>query len=330
MPSFPSFPLKSSSLIGQIEQERWGEAELYLVTKAGILESTICFDGLNLPIHYVLSNFRNAPLSSIQALLRAFPNSIAKKGRNGMLPLHMAMYYNCPPDIVLHLIRMHPRALDAKDKEGKTPKDYGYDDPNNLLSTPIVCYMTQNQYHAIVQKRDDKFCALLPIYNHIVQKQNKLDTQSAQLEKRYEELVPLVMKEFQKADDSVSSFMDNLMSIQDEIDDFVDKMNGRINALEMLMKERDDDLVEWNREEDRKSVEWHAFADETRGEIENLGQVVKECEKVVNGKLTQDLQMSEEEEAKLNIRGKSGYKPKIQMLQSWKKSMPSEDSLTTE
>ena len=115
----------------KIQEEQWEGTVAYLQTHIGIDESHL-YTGGELPIHFTLGMNAAVPLSVIVALISAFPHSVSLYGKNGMMPLHIAVHSNVSIEIVRYLIRMYSDALAVKDEDGKIPKEYGYDDQDKV------------------------------------------------------------------------------------------------------------------------------------------------------------------------------------------------------
>lgn len=72
-----------------------------------------------LPIHAAI--VFKAPEDVIEALLAAYPKGAHAKDDQGMLPLHLAFRNGSSEDIVNLLLTAFPQSIDVKDRKGRTP-----------------------------------------------------------------------------------------------------------------------------------------------------------------------------------------------------------------
>lgn len=270
----------------KIQEEQWEGTVAYLQTQIGIDESRL-YTGGELPIHFTLGMNSAVPLSVIVALISAFPHSVSLYGKNGMMPLHIAVHSNVSIEIVRYLIQMYSDALAVKDEDGKIPKEYGYDDQDKVLERPSVCYKTQDKLHASLRKREEKFCHVLPKFQLLRDRQKKHDKQAARFEDGYNRLLQAAQMELKRSEDVVNIFMDDLESIQDEVDGFVDKSTKRMKTLELDLKKRSSDQSQWDKEESRRRIEWYKQLKIINEEMERLTNETKECEQQLHQKLEQ-------------------------------------------
>lgn len=63
----------------------------------------------------------SAPLPIVIKLCIAHPSSVRTIDDRGMLPLHVAVYNGCHPDMIDYLIKAYPDSAGAQDSAGKTP-----------------------------------------------------------------------------------------------------------------------------------------------------------------------------------------------------------------
>lgn len=64
------------------------------------------------------------PKSVFLTVLQAFPGAVKIIGAGGSLPLHHAVRYRYPTELLRILIRAYPQALDMRDGGMRTPRDY--------------------------------------------------------------------------------------------------------------------------------------------------------------------------------------------------------------
>lgn len=72
-----------------------------------------------LPIHAAI--VFKAPEDVIEALLRAFPKGAETKDDQGMLPLHLSFRNASPAGTVKQLLAAYPQSIDIKDRKGRVP-----------------------------------------------------------------------------------------------------------------------------------------------------------------------------------------------------------------
>ena len=75
-------------------------------------------EGGNIPLHYAI---RSRNIDKIIALLKAYPEGIKKTCSEKMLPLHIAIEYQSPLEIINLLLESYPEALKKKDNLGCLP-----------------------------------------------------------------------------------------------------------------------------------------------------------------------------------------------------------------
>jgi len=309
----------------KIQQERWNEAITHLKTNDGIEESHVYNNG-DLPIHFTLGlktmtkaaikdkaigdnveteaySVATAPLSLIQALTNAFPNSLRLPGRDGMLPLHIAAHSHAPIDILLTLIRHYPKALSVKDAHGRYPKDYNptngddirhRDDDGdgdsdggggndheckNCLDRPAICYDTSNAVG--LRRREEKFCHVLPKFELLKDRQKKVDRQAVRCEEGIGVLLEQMQVEMDAAEGHAGVCMEELKGVQDEVDEFLERMNGRMEELEKGLEERDRDQSTWEKEESIIRIDWFMQLKMINEEMENLRNETEECKRLI-------------------------------------------------
>lgn len=73
-----------------------------------------------LPLHAAI--IFHAPLTVIEALLKAYPSAVACKDDQGMLPLHLAVRMGSCSEVIDALVAEQPLALRCVDRKGRTPQ----------------------------------------------------------------------------------------------------------------------------------------------------------------------------------------------------------------
>ena len=92
------------------------EASTWIVTKG------YTGDLRFLPLHKAC--VLNPPPQIIEALIKAFPDGVARADQDGWLPLHCACFYNAPAASIDELIRADTKATTKKDDDGRLPLHY--------------------------------------------------------------------------------------------------------------------------------------------------------------------------------------------------------------
>jgi len=80
-----------------------------------------------LPIHAAI--IFNAPLDVVTGLLKAYPQGTTLADDQGMLPLHLAFRAQCDEDVVLALLDVYPEAMERGDLKGRVPSQLA---PKNI------------------------------------------------------------------------------------------------------------------------------------------------------------------------------------------------------
>ena len=114
-------------------------------SEAEVWSSRVAYDGdiiwKRLPIHEACIN--NAPVNLLEALLQAYPESVAATDLTKRLPLHHAAAHGADPRVVEFLVKACPGAVNATDTYGKTPAmclmgcNSMYSETVQILSTPF-------------------------------------------------------------------------------------------------------------------------------------------------------------------------------------------------
>ena len=139
-----------SSVIEAARASEWEtlEQELRVAPSASKVD-TSCDDCTAL--HYAARG--NAPLSTFEALLKAYPEApkAKKHDDNDRLPLHLAAKHNLNMPSITLLLNAYPEAADALDTRGKTPLTYAQmrgehtGEMARLLTTPAILKKTEER-----------------------------------------------------------------------------------------------------------------------------------------------------------------------------------------
>jgi hypothetical protein len=180
-----------------IEEKKWPTA-LLLLQDPDTIPSTKLPYKENLPLHMACD--RKAPDEFILALLRANEDAAKWPGQNGNLPLHVAAQRDLGFDTVDALIRAYPQALEHRNANNCTPRDYGETDSQvfQALSRPTCCWVElieeeareENQDRTVLDlhKRVDKS---LPELDDMTRSYVSLIEHAMTLERRYQEFIKL-------------------------------------------------------------------------------------------------------------------------------------------
>lgn len=112
--------ITSLNFLSLIDQECWNEALVKLISCP--TEACLWNDGV-LPIHRVCES-TNAPLKLIEALIKAYPESVRTKSyTTARLPLHSTVWGNSchVADLVTVLLRYYQGGACVRDTEGHVP-----------------------------------------------------------------------------------------------------------------------------------------------------------------------------------------------------------------
>jgi len=109
-----------------------------------------------LPLHTAVE--RNAPDSTILALLHAHPEAAAREGRLGGTSLHLAAQQELSPVVLVALIRACPEALDKKDNTCHLPCDYFQENEisREALTRPSACWIEDIEKEEFYRKVSHK------------------------------------------------------------------------------------------------------------------------------------------------------------------------------
>ena len=72
-----------------------------------------------LPLHAAI--IFGAPVDLVKILADAFPEAVAAKDDQGMIPLHLSYHMGSPAIVVEFLLDVYPASMNVKDKKGRTP-----------------------------------------------------------------------------------------------------------------------------------------------------------------------------------------------------------------
>ena len=138
-----------------IIQMEWEDAEATLATEEG-REMAKDYFKEDLPLHMACE--RKAPDSTTLALLESNREAASVPGRYGGYPLHLAAQQKLSPNVLVHLIRAYPEALDQHDDAMNLPRDYAQrnDLSREALSRPTACWVEdveKEEYLERVAKR---------------------------------------------------------------------------------------------------------------------------------------------------------------------------------
>mmetsp|Transcript_5110 Transcript_5110/g.6729 ORF Transcript_5110/g.6729 Transcript_5110/m.6729 type:complete len:291 (+) Transcript_5110:2-874(+) len=79
----------------------------------------------SVPLWFACRHSDKMPVSTIDALVTAYPSAVYKADlKRGLLPIHLACCCDAPLAVVRYLLKAHPQSLYVKDKEGNLPIHY--------------------------------------------------------------------------------------------------------------------------------------------------------------------------------------------------------------
>eukprot|EP00568_Trieres_chinensis_P002058 CAMPEP_0183309260 /NCGR_PEP_ID=MMETSP0160_2-20130417/24700_1 /TAXON_ID=2839 ORGANISM="Odontella Sinensis, Strain Grunow 1884" /NCGR_SAMPLE_ID=MMETSP0160_2 /ASSEMBLY_ACC=CAM_ASM_000250 /LENGTH=152 /DNA_ID=CAMNT_0025473259 /DNA_START=26 /DNA_END=484 /DNA_ORIENTATION=+ len=114
-----------SNLLRLIKASKWDDVRSSLRMDAGKVESMTPDAFGNLPLHAAIG-FR-APDDIIMALMNLHPDATRTHGTEDWLPLHVAAMWGSSAKVMEALIREYPQALDDEGKggiKGRTPRHF--------------------------------------------------------------------------------------------------------------------------------------------------------------------------------------------------------------
>lgn len=89
----------------------------------------------SLPIHAAI--MYKAPFNLISKLLEAYPEGVRCKDLDGNLPLHLSFKHESPDSVVVLLLKSFPEAVGIKNKSGHQPVDYASADSGAIIQLCI-------------------------------------------------------------------------------------------------------------------------------------------------------------------------------------------------
>lgn len=234
-----------------IEEKKWPTA-LLLLQDPDTIPSTKLPYKENLPLHMACD--RKAPDEFILALLRANEDAAKWPGQNGNLPLHVAAQRDLGFDTVDALIRAYPQALEHRNSNNCTPRDYGETDSQvfQALSRPTCCWVElieeeareENQDRTVLDlhKRVDKS---LPELDEMTRNYVSLMEHALTLERRYQEFRRLQSPELVERVNAIDkTFKDTYERIQNtcvilEEEVEISEARDSIAAMATMARQRD-------------------------------------------------------------------------------------------
>lgn len=148
----PNFlPLQLQLRMPQPFEEEAFQEETSLTAKEQAATWIVCNDEegkylwRQLPIHAAICY--GAPLSTIEGLVKVYPDGLCNADTNGNLPLHLAINFKSSEKVVLHILKAFPEAIHAENGDKKLPlqcgaanmKDEGTLSRIHLLQTFMDC-----------------------------------------------------------------------------------------------------------------------------------------------------------------------------------------------
>jgi len=131
--------ITDSKLLKSIKQRDWKKVEAIIDSEEGKELATIrdAFD--NVPLHAAIGY--QAPDDIILRLLDIYPDGCKVNGTDERLPLHIASMWGSSPRVVEALILAHPHGLDDVGEgglKGRTPRYFAPNQPHlkDLLERP--------------------------------------------------------------------------------------------------------------------------------------------------------------------------------------------------
>ena len=258
----------------------WDDALIRLGNEDA-LEEVKTFHDDELPLHCALAH--KAPIDLIEPLINAYPDSLTMKGKKGMLALHIAANHNASPEILDLIIRSYPEALDKEDDEGKNPRHYERVDEKKALSRPTSCWKTQMQRDISFDEREELINDLEEKYECLISLLKRQDTECTRLKSSYTDILPLVQNTIAKTENMMTETMESLMSIQNEIDAFVDNANGRMDTLQSSLVKRDKSSWKDKSSELETQIESFRKFKEVEIQLTKMKDETRECQTLIQG-----------------------------------------------
>ena len=128
-----------SELLRLIKASDWNRVRSTLESELGPTDVLSPDKYGNLPLHAALGY--RAPDDLILTVLEMHPDATSSHGTDNWLPLHIAAMWGASPAVVEALIRKHPRALDdagSSGIKGRTPRHFSgrFHQNTELLDRP--------------------------------------------------------------------------------------------------------------------------------------------------------------------------------------------------
>lgn len=86
-----------------------------------------------------------AKIFVIEALLKAYPESVLSRDDQGMTPLHLASRNGAPMSVITKLLQMYPKGLEVQDNKNRTPAQL-LRDSNTLGKERILSLLNEYSY----------------------------------------------------------------------------------------------------------------------------------------------------------------------------------------
>jgi len=125
------YDVNATVLYKNIESRRWDKALEFLLKECEETILSACSTWVIrkekngklrwrlLPVHGAI--MFGAPLEVVESLLEAFPYGARCKDDQGMLPLHLAFRNDAPDNIITELVQADPSTIQVKDRKGRLP-----------------------------------------------------------------------------------------------------------------------------------------------------------------------------------------------------------------
>ena len=254
-------------LLKKIQNKVWGEVIRHLDTEEGIEEVQVLHDG-ELCLHHALR--LDPPLDAIEKLIAIYPGSVHYVGNHGMFPLHIAVKYQNKQEIVDQLLRWNIDVLTTRNDYGETPLDYNYIDKNGMFTRPVGCWKRQKGVDTYLERREKAIVLMEKYVDQVGSLQEKKKKDCALLDEKYDELYKKIKEDIHKTESSFGTFMEALVGIQDDIDAFVDRVNGRINKIDEEVQKWDQKTKDEKKERESQLVMWCDDMKAVKEDLEKL------------------------------------------------------------
>ena len=101
---------------------------------------------------------RHAPEYVILSILKANKDAAKIPCKNGALPLHYAVEQNMSASVIVELIKSYPEALDIKDGDKNTPRDFVQrnDLSREALMRPTSCWVEDSEKEEYLKRVSDR------------------------------------------------------------------------------------------------------------------------------------------------------------------------------